>query len=440
MKNQMLWAFCPVVSVMFLSSCGEIAPVQEEQFMSSVSVRTRGTDENDLIYPICVMAFGEDGLLCDRQLIESDDYGMSLQLPQGRTYNIVAVSAKADDYSIVDAGILSKIRILQTGHSTPLQMGQASVLPLSAVTSVHIQMNYCVASLNISLSGLPEECRNVSVTVNSIYESMDLNGGGSGSSVVVLPCVRTETGWNTESGYLLPGNTQQTVFTICYDDDEGGHFCSATYPAPLKKGVPYLLAGSYCDGNVNVSGSFETSGWENPIILDFRFGPDMNPVIGGDDPDSEDSYYVSSLPSSCSLWNGHVVVKSDTTSATSATLTLMSLSDWDGVTSAMNEVSPGMAMEIACGYQELGLDMWSIPSEAEARLLVEAFQKTDIAGQIESASGDSVSLVEKSKNVRYLCDNSQKTFSFNGGSITPAGAKVDNYHLRLVRTVNVYVR
>ena len=62
--------------------------------------------------------------------------------------------------------------------------------------------------------------------------------------------------------------------------------------------------------------------------------------------------------------------------------------------------------------------------------------------QLQSAGGDTITLVnEKGSNVRYLCQDAQRTYSFKPGAsynaIKDAGASVRDYHLRLVTSVRV---
>ena len=61
---------------------------------------------------------------------------------------------------------------------------------------------------------------------------------------------------------------------------------------------------------------------------------------------------------------------------------------------------------------------------------------------IESTDADAIVLTDdKGTNLRYLCDNAEKTFSFKAGSsynsIKQGGATVKNYRLRLVKTITV---
>ena len=51
---------------------------------------------------------------------------------------------------------------------------------------------------------------------------------------------------------------------------------------------------------------------------------------------------------------------------------------------------------------------------------------------------------EKNNNVRYLCEDATKTYSFKDGSsyngVKDAGATVTTYHLRLVKHIRLHLR
>lgn len=57
---------------------------------------------------------------------------------------------------------------------------------------------------------------------------------------------------------------------------------------------------------------------------------------------------------------------------------------------------------------------------------------------LTNAQADPIVLTDaKGNNLRYLCSEAQKTYSFKNSTISNAGATIKTYHLRLVRTVKV---
>ena len=127
-----------------------------------------------------------------------------------------------------------------------------------------------------------------------------------------------------------------------------------------------------------------------------------------------------------------------------AELMLMSLTDYSGLTSAFNTTTPNAASDCAQNYTEYNIGSWRIPTSDEAMILRETYLTyTDsFDSLIESTDADAIVLTDdKGTNLRYLCDNAEKTFSFKAGSsynsIKQGGATVKNYRLRLVKTITV---
>lgn len=153
---------------------------------------------------------------------------------------------------------------------------------------------------------------------------------------------------------------------------------------------------------------------------------------------------METLPAPLSLWDGHVVVDTTLCGDDSSTLLLLSIADYDGLTSALNAETPGMASGLATNYQEGALASWRIPTEDEARQLRAAYlaHPDFFEDLLAQSGGDPVAITDgKGNNIRYLCAEARHTYSFKPGSaynaIKEAGASVRDYHLRLVTTVRV---
>lgn len=215
--------------------------------------------------------------------------------------------------------------------------------------------------------------------------------------------------------------------------------------------------------------------------------PEVSPS-GKDSPTSNDhtpppseAITVATLPTPCSIWRAHVVALvtpiEDTSRNSEALVTLISLYDWPNLPSALNEASPTLATTIAQGYQEYDLANWRIPTAAEAKALKAAYPPAQSKGPVlrdsasESSSssgpvlGDSPSrspstpsfeslnalllaleaselhLTDGTTNVRYLCEDATRTFSFAPSTtISTAGTKATNYRLRLVKTLRLKLK
>lgn len=205
------------------------------------------------------------------------------------------------------------------------------------------------------------------------------------------------------------------------------------------------------------------------------------PAPDGSLPPPSEAIPVDAFPTLCSIWRDHVVVLvspiEDTSRNSEALVTLISLYDWADLPSALNESSPTLATTIAQGYQEYDLAKWRIPTTAEAKALKAAYPPAQSKGTVigDSASESSSSsgpvlggsvfessctssfeslnalfltleaselhLTDGATNVRYLCEDATRTFSFVPGTTnSAAGTKATNYRLRLVKTLRLKLK
>lgn len=471
--------FFLLVTALFLGSCShmdfsESTEDTPDSKLSSVRIVTRAASAGENLYPLRIYAFKDDGQLKAMQTINSETEPIRLMLPVGSDMRIVALTANESTYSIPNTPTTSTlitpyaptlpedcpthIRDLAKGYVTshPLQMGFADICPSAANATLSMQMYYQMCSMRVTLSGLPEDCASAYISIASAANSITMAGELAGSQKTSIPLVYTPaTGlWASGEVFLFPTTGSQTNFTIAYDDHQGEHFAIVSYMAPLKAGTPYVLQGTLSEGNLLVSGSIYSSRWGEPVNMDFAFSPDSSTILSpdgepmGDNDDDENlpTYTVDKLPNAISLWNGHAVidVTMDESSSTSAKVMLLSLDEYENITSAYNAETPSQAADIAAGYKEYELEGWKIPSAEEARKLREVYlsNSTSIEAMLSQANASPICITDsKDNNVRYLCNEARSTYSFKPGtsynSIKEAGAKVDTYHLRLIKTVRL---
>jgi hypothetical protein len=440
-----------------------------------VRILTRGATTD--IYPLRIYAFAEDGVLKESKVIHSSADPIRLMLPTGTDMRIVAMVADELTYTIPENPTSSSLltsKLPQLPKETPvmikdqakgyvdshpLQIGVADICPAASNATVSLQMYYQMTSLNISLSGLPEECTMSYVNISTSADAISMTGELVGSQKVCVPLLydAINNNWSTGEVFLFPTIGTQTNFTIVYNDSYSEYFAVVSFMSPLIAGTPYKLHGTLStEGSLAVYGSVSTSQWGDPVDMFFNFSPDKSTVVSPNgDSSSGDldesltypTYIVDTIPSALSLWEGHIVVdvaSDEVSPSTSATLLLLSLEDYSNVTSAYNLETPTQATGLAAEYIEYDLGSWSIPTEEEARCLRNAYLNDTafFANLLLQANASPIFVTDnKGNNTRYLCDEAQKTYSFKYGSsynsIKAAGAKVDSYHLRLIKTIKV---
>lgn len=465
MRNRLF--LLPLLLVLFVS-CEKMS-VAEDVLLgetAAVSIHTRSVGDA-VVYPLHIYAFSSTGTMLGQTQLSSADDNISLVLPRNTDCRIVAVSADDAVYSLpsspsLSSGITMKAPVLDGTTSafhrsiaqgytskSPLQMGSATIYPTTNKADVNIQLNYHAVSLQVNISDFPSDCTNAYISVSSPFTSVSLSGNGEGTSTSRIPLVNSGTSGRLTTGqvYLFP-TPGPTTFTIVYTDGYGEHSASVNYLAPLTKGTPYVLNGSYEDGHLHLTGTVTPSSWSTPVALDFTFSDDSSITVGGssgNDDDSE-SYSVTSVPEPLSMWNGHLVMArldaygQPADAASTQSLLLLSLTDWSDLTSALNSEQPTEAFTLANSYSEYDISAgWRIPTEDEGRMLSALYRDNadDFDALLAEADADPVTLMVKESAARYLCENAERTYSFKNATISNAGATVKVYHLRLVRTVRI---
>ena len=461
--------FYVILLTQMIASCtkmdfSEYEDTGADKKTSDVKIITRGANGDELTYPLHVYAFAESGALQTQQTISTPQEDIRLSLPTKENYRIVVLSADEDAYDIpasptlssvitmkeplVDDDIPEFIQSIVHGYTidNPLQMGYTDIIPSEASTNATIQLYYQVASLNVTLNNLPSVCNAAYVTISEIASGIQMNGKSESAQTARIPLRKNnDNGFTSGEVFLFPASGDKTKFTLTYNDENGEQNASATMSA-LRAGTPYTLTGTYADGSFSITGSVSPSQWAEAVNIDFTFHNGENIVIpegdepGGGDEDPED---VDDIPTAPCLWNNHIVVDVQVASdKQTATLLLVSLADWSGLTSALNEANPTKAFSYASQYEEFGLGGWSIPTTDEAKILYRQYNNNvDVFEDLyDAADADEFVLSDaKEDKVRYLCAEATKTYSFYNSTISKAGTAKNTYHLRLVRSVQIQV-
>lgn len=461
-----------------LSSCENIVldeegNIQQKDDCTSYKIKTRTSDGSALQYPLHIYAFTSDGQLQSRLSLSNESQASNISLPKGMVYKLVVLSADEGEYDLPSNPTLSSIITLSpksTGVATvsPLLMGFADINATQANTATcNIALQYQVCSMQIDMQNVPSSISDIQVMVSSPYTGVTMGGTGvsnTNPSVIPLHAAQTNgatSNWSSGKVYLFPTVAPQTTFSISYSQGGETHFSSVTYQAVLRAGTPYILNGTFADDAFRLNANIVNPDWASPVYINFDFGDGVDTnVSAGNDTDTggnsntdTTAYPVDRIPAVYDSWNGHVVVgvldqngePMDDSNAASATLLLISKSDWGGLTSALYAAEPSVAQDIADAYVEDGLSDWRIPTEQEAILLHKAYNvyatetsvQTLLESALSAAGADPIVLAEKGEKVRYLCEKAEKTYSYYVASILTAGTKVKTYHLRLVRSVKV---
>ena len=157
-------------------------------------------------------------------------------------------------------------------------------------------------------------------------------------------------------------------------------------------------------------------------------------------PPSIDTICVKTIPEPRTMWNNHLVYKTETDYDEDeiAMVYLLARDEYDNVSSAKNEDYPDEAEKLTELYAEEDVTGWEIPTTEEAKFLHEIY----------TAETQNFSIINEllnrytplSTTERYLCSNAEKTFSFTNTSAPSTAGVKKKYLLRPVKRIVMYTK
>lgn len=445
----------------FLSSCEKVdmqedgedgAQTNTSGVTRNVKLVAKAIDNTDVAYPITIYAFDTEGNNVTSTVIKSkDDASATLKLKKGR-YHLTAVSLPSSYESLSSVKDWNAtFSMPKSGYATvPLMTGSADINVTSSDQIAHISLGYRQASLSVTINDVPSSVTSVDVTLSSAYTDMTLAADLSGKMMVTVPCVKGATSnngatWSTGKFYILPSVNAQPSITISFSGGTTGDVSySHTYNASLLAGTPYNFTATYkgkaeggadpSEGDVTINADISAGKWADEVKESFNFGPDVNKTETPSNPESN-VITVTSFPQSGDIWNGHVVGFVDEKSDTEREVVLISVKEWEKISSAFSS-NASQAKDIAAQYEENGLSGWIVPTRNDGMALHNLYSYDNnralINSALETCGGTGLIQVYGTSAVRYLCEDAEYTYSYKSGTITKAGEKT-SYYLRLVK-------
>ena len=424
----------------FVISCQQVPNDDEwlsEEEMKPLKVKVRSAENVEIAYPLYLYAFDKNGKLAASQTIVDEGKDMALSLTDDE-YQVVALSGVTDDYQLPkDLTLEGEIKLSNIeGADAPLMVGRADVGgSRNEGTMAEIALSYVVAQLNVVLKNVPADVSTVQLSISPLYSSLSM-GGEYGGDVqkVKVNCKLGEDGvWSAQPTYIFPGSAAETTFSVSFKKEDGTELTYGyTYQGKPEANHPFNITGSYAEG-VIVGGSFEISGWEEAIDVEFTFGANVVPDKEGED-EEEPEIDMTNVPEVGTIWNDMIVVDIGEADENGVDLLLMSLDEWESDT--LNVV------DIPTGYSVNGISGWNLPTYDEATTIRARFSndaRLELNDIIKQYDFQLVGLSADS-NDRYLCLKNGKYYSFSFApktNISPA--KKRSYYVRLVKTYRVAI-
>lgn len=427
--------------VWLLAACTPVLLEEEgtaDNHTSAMHVYTRS--EVAINYPLTLYAFDSDTekLAASATQSSAEEGAVTLDLVEGK-YLIVAL-AGTDGCDVPENPTMTDVISLPAAKalSTPLQMGSAAVY-VTENTTVNITLYNQVAAIELSLSDIPAEATAVSTNLSLLYDGLSFGGAYSGNATATVALSKEGDTWKAPLFYTLPGSGSKLILSITITTPSGTQTYGYTHNETLEANVPYSLVGSFSKG-FSVNGSVTLAGWDAPKVINFLFGEGIPDI---DDPGSGDSdTTMPAVPQAGTLWNEHIVAAVAETTDEDVELLLLSTTEWSGVTSAYHSETPNKAAEIVAAYVEGSIDGWKIPTRDEAKLMRNVLGDSNLPATNELLATHGMATLsfgedtENGNKVRYLCDDANNSFSWDGTSVTKCGSK-RTYHLRAVKRIRV---
>ena len=428
----------PILFCGILFACQQVP--NDDEWLSEetkpLKVKVRSAENVEIAYPLYLYAFDKNGKLAASQTIDDKEKDMALSLTDDE-YQVVALSGVTDDYQLPkDLTLEGEIKLSNIeGADAPLMVGRADVGgSRNEGTMAEIALSYVVAQLNVVLKNVPADVSTVQLSISPLYSSLSM-GGEYGGDVqkVKVNCTLGEDGvWSAQPTYIFPGSAAETTFSVSFKKEDGTELTYGyTYQGKPEANHPFNITGSYAEG-VIVGGSFEISGWEEAIDVEFTFGANVVPGVDEEEPE-EPEIDLTNVPEIGTIWNDAIVADIGEADETGVDLLLLSLDEWDATTSQVSDVIEG--------YSVNGISDWRLPTHEEAALLRARFSgdsRLELNDLIEEYDS---SLYGVDGEERYLCTKNDVYYSFKfaGGTTTTKAGEKRSYYVRLVKTYRVAI-
>ena len=436
-----------------LAACSEdvleerVSEKNEAAAKSLLQVRTRGSDDATVSYPVQVYVFsGESPEECLAvQTVGDAGQTLNIALTEG-TYSVYAVGgASSADYTLPakEEATTSTAFALKEGRAlTDLMTASATATLTDGGTNtvtLGLQRKTMLIQ-DVTIKKIPSAATAASVTIAPLWQSLTIGGTYSttnGSSTIALTKQEDGRTWkNIASVHLLPPSSQPASVSVNITIDGTTKTYTYSTSDELEAGYKINIDGTYTEAiGVSLTGTITGATWLGERTISFTFdeigsaavnggsseansGGDNN---GGDDnndnPDNQDNF-----PAVGSTYLGCYVL-AVTDGDDHADVLVVAPEDITGV--FYGSVAQGN-VDAALGSVAVdGISGWEVPDRDEARLIFNA------RGSIGGLTHDS-----------YLCENSGYKCFRVGADITSFSAttlpsSTTDTALRPVATVSI---
>ena len=443
--------FVLALSAAMLAACSDHVP--EERVSENgnaaadalLQVRTRGSDDATVSYPVQVYVFSGDDPDDCRAVQTLGDAGQTLNIALAEgTYSVYAVGgAGSDDYTLPaqdEATPLTAIALNEGRALTDLMSATAmATLTDGGTNTVTLGLQRRTMLLqDITIKQVPTAATAVTVTIAPLWQSLTVGGtysGASGATTIALTRQDDGRTWQNAqplpshqgegpgvgSVFLLPPSSQPASVSVSIT--VGGNTTTYTYSTTdqLEAGYKINILGTYTEAvGVSLTGTITGATWLGERTISFTFDESGSTAAGSSPNSGPDA--SAGVPAVGDTYLGCYVL-AVTDADDHADLLLLAATELTGTfwgTNAQAEVEAALAT-----LTDGGISGWDVPDRDEARLIFDA--RGSIGGLTHAS---------------YLCENSgYKCFRVGSSvasfSATAAPTATSDTALRAVATVTI---
>lgn len=301
-KNQSVFFVAALSGMVTLCSCAkEVLNDKEMLCDSHLTVLTRSDGENgnqEIATPLHFYVFNDEEQCVATRTLESSDTPISVELPQGN-YDVYAIGGADENLMTLpaqdDAEKSSVIRLREGKDFGDLMTSHAAVtlLPKGSNTlSLGMERKVCQIT-GVSIKGIPDAAKAVSVCISPFYESILLNGryeGENGTCMIPLARQADNGTWTATGGiYQLPSVSKPTI-SITIDNTTYSYTCEEEMAANYKISINGTYTGQDGLSDILLSGTVTGVSWSGEQTISFNFNEHGSETNNADEDDNNDDY------------------------------------------------------------------------------------------------------------------------------------------------------
>ena len=311
MKIQNVIFATAMSGMMTLCSCSkEVMNDNRMEYDSRLTVLTRSDGENGdkvIASPVRIYVFDSEEQCVATMTQEENDPTFSIELAEGE-YDVYAIGGVDDDRFVLptreNAEKTSVISLKEGQVLGDLMTAHSPVALTKENATLTLEMKRDVCQIvSITITDVPNEAEEVSVSIAPFYDSILLNGtyqGDGGKCTIPLEKQTDGSTWKKDAVdiYMLPSVGKPTI-SIKIDDSTYSYLCEKELSANRR----ISIEGTYTNAGVVFTGTITGIAWDEEETVSFNFTED-NLVT----TNNNDGVIDAAVPEVGSLYEGCYVL------------------------------------------------------------------------------------------------------------------------------------